>query len=215
MPASMRGNGVQTGKDPARTVRRAALMALHCCARRPCLRWRSRSSRPCGAVQPGRNDRPCRRRPASRISISASRRRRARRGPRRGPGDLHPEGPEDHRRQTLPAESFRPLYAGLLGQQVKLSNILDVAMPSRRLTAITAIFWCAPMSRRSGCATASSPSTSSKQDRHVAVEGGTPATQDQVKPTFSPASTARPCAHHHGAQPAFVQRPAGRYRSAY
>src|SRR5471030_888967 len=111
----MTGNQVQAGKAPAKTVRGTALMgaALLCALPLSALAQPVVPPLP-GAVQPGRGDRPTPTPPSQPdfdFSIEA---------PSRSPvgravdqvtfvlKDLKVTGA-----RTLPAESFRPLYAGL------------------------------------------------------------------------------------------------------
>jgi hemolysin activation/secretion protein len=84
--------------------------------------------------------------------------------------------------KTIPAADFRPLYAGLLGKEIKLSNILDVADAIEKLYRdrgyILVRAYVPPQRVRDGVFTIN---VVEGKVAHVAVEGGTPATQDQVK----------------------------------
>jgi hemolysin activation/secretion protein len=184
----MTGNWVQAGKSTARSVRRAALMgaALLCAAPLSAMAQPVRvpglgATLP-GAVQPGR-DRPLPPVPSQPdfdFSIEA---------PSRSPvgravdqvtfilKDLKITGA-----QTLPVEGFRPLYAGLLGQQLKLSNILDIADAIEKAYRdhgyILVRAYVPPQRVRDGVFTIN---IVEGKIAHVAVEGGTPATQAKVK----------------------------------
>jgi len=180
----MTGNWMQAGKTPARTVRHAALMgaALLCAVPVAALAQPSAATLP-GAVQPGRNDRPAPvplTQPDFDFSIEA---------PSRSPvgravdqvtfvlKDLKITGAK-----TLPAESFRPFYEKLIGQQIKLSNILDVADAIEKAYRdhgyILVRAYVPPQRVRDGVFTIN---IVEGKVAHVSVEGGTPATQEQVK----------------------------------
>ena len=178
-------------KISARSVRHAALMgAALLCALPPAARAQTLpqalpgvgATLP-GAVQPGRGDRPqptIPSQPDFDFSIEA---------PSRSPigravdqvtfvlKDLKITGA-----QTLPVESFRPLYAGLLGKEIKLSNILDVAdaieKEYRDHGYILVRAYVPPQRVRDGVFTIN---IVEGKIAHVSVEGGTPATQEQVK----------------------------------
>jgi hemolysin activation/secretion protein len=142
-----------------------------------------------GAVQPGRNDRPgpaIPTQPDFDFSIEA---------PSRTPlgravdtvtftlRDINITGAK-----TIPAAAFRPLYTKLIGQTVKLSQILDVADAIEKMYQdrgyILVRAYVPPQRVRDGVFTIN---VVEGKIAHVTVEGGTPATQ-----------------------PASVQRPAGR-----
>src|SRR5476649_1005229 len=193
MPASMVGNWVQTG--PAKTGHRAALMgaALLCATSVSAMAQPVIPTLP-GAVQPGRNDRPVPTPPSQPdfdFSIEA---------PSRSPvgravdqvtfilKDLNITGAK-----TLPVESFRPLYAGLLGQQIKLSNILDVADAIEKVYRdhgyILVRAHVPPQRVRDGVFTIN---IVEGKIAHVSVEGGTEATQEQVKGYLQPSLNRAP-----------------------
>jgi len=193
MPASMVGNWVQTG--PAKTGHRAALMgaALLCATSVSAMAQPVIPTLP-GAVQPGRNDRPVPTPPSQPdfdFSIEA---------PSRSPvgravdqvtfilKDLNITGAK-----TLPVESFRPLYAGLLGQQIKLSNILDVADAIEKVYRdhgyILVRAYVPPQRVRDGVFTIN---IVEGKIAHVSVEGGTEATQEQVKGYLQPSLNLAP-----------------------
>jgi hemolysin activation/secretion protein len=84
--------------------------------------------------------------------------------------------------KTLPAESFRPLYAGLIGKEIKLNDILDVAdaieKAYRDKGYILVRAYVPPQRVRDGIFTIN---VVEGKIAHISVEGGTPATQDQIK----------------------------------
>ncbi|HEY0266243.1 MAG TPA: ShlB/FhaC/HecB family hemolysin secretion/activation protein [Rhizomicrobium sp.] len=83
---------------------------------------------------------------------------------------------------TLPAEGFRPLYAGLIGKEIKLNDILDVADAIEKAYRdhgyILVRAYVPPQRVRDGVFTIN---VVEGKIAHIAVEGGTPATQDQIK----------------------------------
>jgi hemolysin activation/secretion protein len=191
----MTGNWLQAGKSPAKTVRRTALMgaALLCAMPLTAMAQPTAATLP-GAVQPGRNDRPAPApltQPDFDFSIEA---------PSRSPvgravdqvtfvlKDLKITGAK-----TLPVESFRPLYAKLLGQQIKLSNILDVADAIEKAYRdhgyILVRAYVPPQRVRDGVFTIN---IVEGKIAHVSVEGGTPATQEQVKAYLQPSRDRAP-----------------------
>ncbi len=97
--------------------------------------------------------------------------------------------------KTLPAESFRPLYEGLIGKQIKLNDILDVADAIEKAYRdhgyILVRAYVPPQRVRDGVFTIN---VVEGKIAHVAVEGGTPATQDQVKGYLSHSLDTAPLA---------------------
>jgi len=147
-----------------------------------------------GAVQPGRNDRPgpaIPTQPDFDFSIEA---------PSRTPlgravdtvtftlRDIKITGAK-----TIPAEAFRPLYAKLIGQTIKLSNILDVAdaieQMYRNKGYILVRAYVPPQRVRDGVFTIN---VVEGKIAHVTVEGGTAATQAQVKAYIRPSLDRSP-----------------------
>jgi hemolysin activation/secretion protein len=174
---------MQAGNS-ARSVGRAALMgAALLCAMPLTAMAQPAASRLPGAVQPGRNDRPqptIPTQPDFDFSIEGTSRSPVGRAVDQVTfvlRDLRITGTK-----TLPAESFRPLYAKLIGQEVKLSNILDVAdgieKAYRDRGYILVRAYVPPQRVRDGVFTIN---VVEGKISHVAVEGGTPATQAQVK----------------------------------
>ena len=165
---------------------RGALLAASCAVLSwPCRPWRSRPP-PCrtlpGAVQPGR-DRPQPQAPSQPdfdFSIEA---------PQRSPigravdqvhftlKDIHITGAH-----TLPEASFRPLFEKLIGKDVKLSDILDVAdkieQAYRDRGYILVRAYVPPQRVSDGVFTIN---VVEGKLVNVSVQGGTPDTQDQVK----------------------------------
>jgi hemolysin activation/secretion protein len=147
-----------------------------------------------GAVQPGRNDRPgaaIPTQPDFDFRIEA---------PSRTPlgravdtvtfvlRDIKITGAK-----TIPAEAFRPLYAKLIGQTIKLSNILDVADAIEQLYRnkgyILVRAYVPPQRVRDGVFTIN---VVEGKIAHVTVEGGTPATQAQVRAYVRPSLELSP-----------------------
>jgi hemolysin activation/secretion protein len=147
-----------------------------------------------GAVQPGRNDRPgpaIPTQPDFDFSIEA---------PSRTPlgravdtvtftlRDIKVEGAK-----TIPAAAFRPLYAKLIGQTVKLSQILDVADAIEKMYQdrgyILVRAYVPPQRVRDGVFTIN---VVEGKIAHVTVEGGTPATQAQIKNYLQPSLNRSP-----------------------
>ena len=95
--------------------------------------------------------------------------------------------------KTLPEESFRPLYARLIGQTVKLSNILDVADGIEKMYRdkgyILVRAYVPPQRVRDGVFTIN---VVEGKIAHVTVQGGTPATQDQIKQYLQPSLDRAP-----------------------
>ncbi len=95
--------------------------------------------------------------------------------------------------KTLPEESFRPLYAKLIGQTVKLSNILDVADGIEKMYRdkgyILVRAYVPPQRVRDGIFTIN---IVEGKIAHVTVQGGTPATQDQIKQYVRPSLERAP-----------------------
>jgi hemolysin activation/secretion protein len=183
----------RSGHRPAKTVRRAALLGAALLFITPLASLAQSVTLP-GAVQPGRNDRPVPVPPSQPdfdFSIDA---------PSRSPvgravdqvtftlKDLRITGAK-----TLPAESFAPLYAKLLGQPVKLSNVLDVAdaieKSYRDHGYILVRAYVPPQRVRDGVFTIN---IVEGKIAHVTVQGGTPATQDQVKQYIQPSLDRAP-----------------------
>jgi hemolysin activation/secretion protein len=191
----------KTEKNPhrtARAVRRAAVMsAVLFCALPPVSLAQPvtiPSSALPGAVQPGRGDRPVPIPPSQPdfdFRIDA---------PSRSAGgrdldtviftlkDLHITGAK-----MLPAETFRPLYAKLIGQTVKLSNILDVADGIEKIYRdkgyILVRAYVPPQRVRDGVFTIN---VVEGKIAHVTVQGGTPATQDKIKQYLQPSVDQAP-----------------------
>lgn len=191
----------KTEKNPhrtARVVRRAALMsAVLFCALPPVSLAQPvtiPSSALPGAVQPGRGDRPVPIPPSQPdfdFRIDA---------PSRSAGgrdldtviftlkDLHITGAK-----MLPEETFRPLYAKLIGQTVKLSNILDVADGIEKIYRdkgyILVRAYVPPQRVRDGVFTIN---VVEGKIAHVTVQGGTPATQDKIKQYLQPSVDQAP-----------------------
>ena len=147
-----------------------------------------------GAVQPGRNDRPgpaIPTQPDFDFSIEA---------PSRTPmgravdtvtftlRDINITGDK-----TIPAAAFRPLYAKLIGQTIKLSNILDVADAIEKMYRdrgyILVRAYVPPQRVRDGVFTIN---VVEGKIAHVTVQGGTPATQAQVKAYVQPSLERSP-----------------------
>jgi hemolysin activation/secretion protein len=147
-----------------------------------------------GAVQPGRNDRPgpsIPTQPDFDFSIEA---------PSRTPlgravdtvtftlRDITVTGAK-----TIPASVFRPLYAKLIGQTVKLSQILDVADAIEKVYTdrgyILVRAYVPPQRVRDGVFTIN---VVEGKIAHVTVEGGTPATQAQIKSYVQPSLNRSP-----------------------
>ena len=141
-----------------------------------------------GAVQPGRNDRPgpaIPTQPDFDFSIEA---------PSRTPlgravdtvtftlRDIQITGAK-----TIPVDAFRPLYAKLIGQTIRLSSILNVADAIERMYRdrgyILVRAYVPPQRVRDGVFTIN---VVEGKIAHVAVQGGTPATQAQVKAYVQP-----------------------------
>jgi hemolysin activation/secretion protein len=183
----------RSGHRPAKTVRRAALLGAALLFITPLASLAQSVTLP-GAVQPGRNDRPVPVPPSQPdfdFSIDA---------PSRSPvgravdqvtftlKDLRITGAK-----TLPEESFRPLYAKLLGQPVKLSNVLDVADAIEKAYRdhgyILVRAYVPPQRVRDGVFTIN---IVEGKIAHVTVQGGSPATQDQVKQYIQPSLDRAP-----------------------
>jgi hemolysin activation/secretion protein len=183
----------RSGHRPAKTVRRAALLGAALLFITPLASLAQSVTLP-GAVQPGRNDRPVPVPPSQPdfdFSIDA---------PSRSPvgravdqvtftlKDLRITGAK-----TLPEESFRPLYAKLLGQPVKLSNVLDVADAIEKAYRdhgyILVRAYVPPQRVRDGVFTIN---IVEGKIAHVTVQGGTPATQEQVKQYIQPSLDRAP-----------------------
>jgi hemolysin activation/secretion protein len=183
----------RSGRRPAKTVRRAALLGAALLSITPLASLAQPVTLP-GAVQPGRGDRPvpvAPTQPDFDFSIDA---------PSRSPvgravdqvtftlKDLRITGAK-----TLPQESFRPLYAKLLGQQVKLSNVLDVADAIEKAYRdhgyILVRAYVPPQRVRDGVFTIN---IVEGKIAHVTVQGGTPATQEQVKQYIQPSLDRAP-----------------------
>jgi hemolysin activation/secretion protein len=147
-----------------------------------------------GAVQPGRNDRPAPAIPTQPdfdFSIEA---------PSRTPlgravdtvtftlRDIKVEGAK-----TIPEEAFRPLYARLIGQTIKLSQILDVADAIEKMYRdkgyILVRAYVPPQRVRDGVFTIK---VVEGKIAHVTVEGGTPATQAQIRAYVRPSLDRSP-----------------------
>jgi hemolysin activation/secretion protein len=147
-----------------------------------------------GAVQPGRNDRPgpaIPTQPDFDFSIEA---------PSRTPlgravdtvtftlRDIKVEGSK-----TIPASAFRPLYAKLIGQTIKLTQILDVADAIEKMYQdrgyILVRAYVPPQRVRDGVFTIN---VVEGRIAHVTVEGGTPATQAQIKGYVQPSLNRSP-----------------------
>lgn len=191
----------KTEKNPhrtARVVRRAALMsAVLFCALPPVSLAQPvtiPSSALPGAVQPGRGDRPVPIPPSQPdfdFRIDA---------PSRSAGgrdldtviftlkDLHITGAK-----MLPEETFRSLYAKLIGQTVKLSNILDVADGIEKIYRdkgyILVRAYVPPQRVRDGVFAIN---VVEGKIAHVTVQGGTPATQDKIKQYLQPSVDQAP-----------------------
>ena len=180
----MTGNWMQAGRLLAKRVRRTALMGavLLCAAPLTAMAQPAASALP-GAVQPGRGDRPLPTVPSQPdfdFSIDAPSRSAVNRAVDTVTftlKDITITGVK-----TLSAESFRPLYAKLIGQEVKLSNILDVAdgieKAYRDRGYILVRAYVPPQRVRDGVFTIN---VVEGKIAHVSVEGGTPATQAQVR----------------------------------
>ena len=95
--------------------------------------------------------------------------------------------------KTIPADAFRPLYAKLIGQTIKLSNILDVADAIEQMYRdkgyILVRAYVPPQRVRDGVFTIN---VVEGKIAHVTVEGGTPATQAQVKAYVQPSLDRSP-----------------------
>lgn len=147
-----------------------------------------------GAVQPGRGDRPVPIPPSQPdfdFRIDA---------PSRSAGgrdldtviftlkDLHITGAK-----MLPEETFRSLYAKLIGQTVKLSNILDVADGIEKIYRdkgyILVRAYVPPQRVRDGVFAIN---VVEGKIAHVTVQGGTPATQDKIKQYLQPSVDQAP-----------------------
>lgn len=147
-----------------------------------------------GAVQPGRGDRPVPVPPSQPdfdFSIDAPSRSAVGRAVDQVTftlKDLTITGAK-----TLPAESFRPLYAKLIGQTIKLSNIMDVADGIEKMYRdrgfILVRAYVPPQRVRDGVFTINI--VEGKVAR-VTVQGGTPATQDQIKQYIQPSVNRAP-----------------------
>ena len=141
-----------------------------------------------GAVQPGRGDRPAPTMPSQPdfdFSIDAPSRSAVGRAVDTVTftlKDLTVTGSK-----TIPAESFRPLYEKLIGQTVKLSNILDVADAIEKMYRdrgyILVRAYVPPQRVRDGVFTIN---VVEGKIAHVTVQGGTPATQEQIKQYIQP-----------------------------
>ena len=183
---------------PARTVRRAALMSAALLCALPLASLAQPVTIPSsalpGAVQPGRGDRPTPTVPSQPdfdFSIDAPSRSAVGRAVDTVTftlKDLHITGAK-----TLPEESFRPLYAKLVGQTVKLSNILDVADGIEKMYRdkgyILVRAYVPPQRVRDGVFTIN---IVEGKIAHVTVQGGTPATQDQIKQYVRPSLERAP-----------------------
>ncbi len=147
-----------------------------------------------GAVQPGRNDRPAPAIPTQPdfdFSIEA---------PSRTPlgravdtvtftlRDITVTGAK-----TIPATAFRPLYAKLIGQTIKLGQILDVADAIEQMYRdkgyILVRAYVPPQRVRDGVFTIN---VVEGKIAHVTVEGGTPATQAQIESYVRPSLNRSP-----------------------
>ena len=95
--------------------------------------------------------------------------------------------------KTIPAESFRPLYEKLIGQTIKLSNILDVADAIEKMYRdrgyILVRAYVPPQRVRDGVFTIN---VVEGRIAHVTVQGGTPATQEQIKQYIQPSMDRAP-----------------------
>ena len=147
-----------------------------------------------GAVQPGRGDRPAPTPPSQPdfdFSIDAPSRSAIGRAVDTVTftlKDLKITGAK-----TLPEESFRPLYAKLIGQTVKLNDILDVADGIEKVYRdkgyILVRAYVPPQRVRDGVFTIN---IVEGKIAHVTVQGGTPATQDQIRSYVAPAMDRAP-----------------------
>lgn len=95
--------------------------------------------------------------------------------------------------QTLPAEEFRPLYQNLVGQEVTVSNILNVADAIedvyRRAGYVLTHAFVPPQRVRNGVFTIN---VVEGYVASVTVEGGDPATQALVRSYVEPVVNVRP-----------------------
>lgn len=95
--------------------------------------------------------------------------------------------------KTIPASAFRPLYAKLIGQTIKLSQILDVADAIEQMYRdkgyILVRAYVPPQRVRDGVFTID---VVEGKIAHVTVEGGTPATQAQIKAYVEPSLNRSP-----------------------
>ncbi len=147
-----------------------------------------------GAVQPGRGDRPAPVPPSQPdfdFSIDAPSRSAVNRAVDTVSftlKDLIVTGSK-----TIPAESFRPLYAKLIGQSVKLANILDVADAIEKMYRdrgyILVRAYVPPQRVRDGVFTIN---VVEGKIAHVSVQGGTQATQEQIKQYIQPSMDRAP-----------------------
>jgi hemolysin activation/secretion protein len=95
--------------------------------------------------------------------------------------------------KSIPAEAFRSLYAKLIGQTIKLSNILDVADAVEQMYRdkgyILVRAYVPPQRVRNGVFTIN---VVEGRIAHVTVEGGTPATRALVKAYVRPSLDLSP-----------------------
>jgi len=94
---------------------------------------------------------------------------------------------------TLPAERFRPFYQSLLGRDVSLSDILDVANAIeneyRRAGFVLVRAFVPPQRVANGVFTIN---VVEGYIAKVSVEGGTPGTRNRIRGYLDPARTSRP-----------------------